>query len=136
MVLDHTGVRASDRRVSERDGAIPWIRKCAEVGMVETVRRQPVLDEAAGRYVVIEDGATAVLDFKLSDGRLSIEHVVVPDAISGRGIGGELVASAVARANDEHRTVAPRCPFARRWLRRNPDVAVATSIDWEATPHP
>ena len=90
--------------------------------MVETVRRQPVLDEAAGRYVVIEDGATAVLDFKLSDGRLSIEHVVVPDAISGRGIGGELVASAVARANDEHRTVAPRCPFARRWLRRNPDA--------------
>jgi hypothetical protein len=100
------------------------------------VQRQPVLDEAAGRYVHVEDGATAVLDFKVTGTLLVIEHVVVPDEISGRGIGSELVAAAVARANDEGRTVVPRCPFARRWLRRHPDVAAVTSVDWEASPHP
>jgi hypothetical protein len=112
-------------------------REHAEVRMVdEMVRQQPVLDEAAGRYVLVEDGATAVLDFELAAERLVIEHVVVPDEISGRGIGGELVATAVARANDEGRTVVPRCPYARRWLRRHPEVAGHTSVDWEATPHP
>lgn len=94
------------------------------------VHRQPLLNATAGRYTLVEDGATAVLEFRLADDRLVIEHVVVPDAISGRGVGGALVEAAVARANDEGRTVVPSCPFARRWLRREPDVMAATSIDW------
>jgi hypothetical protein len=96
----------------------------------EMVQGQPVLDEEAGRYVVVEDGATAVLKFEMTGERLVIEHVVVPDEISRRGIGSALVAAAVARANDEGLTVVPRCPFARRWLHSNSEVASATTIDW------
>jgi predicted GNAT family acetyltransferase len=102
----------------------------------EMLRGQPVLEGAAGRYVLTEDGATGVLNFSLLDDRLVIEHVVVPDAISGRGVGGELVAAVVARANDQGLVVAPRCPFARRWLRHHPDVARVTKIDWDVAPHP
>ncbi len=97
----------------------------------QILQGQPVLDEAAGRYVFVEEGATAVLTFEISGERLVIEHVVVPDEISRRGIGGALVAAAVARANGEGRTVVPRCPFARRWLRSNPSVASATTIEWQ-----
>jgi hypothetical protein len=100
----------------------------------ETIARQPVLDARTGRYVLVEDGATAVLNFVVNEERLVIEHVVVPDEVSSRGIGGVLVATAVARANDEGLTVVPRCPFARHWLASHPEVAAATRIDWESRP--
>jgi predicted GNAT family acetyltransferase len=99
-----------------------------------TIARQPVLDTATGRYVLVEDGATAVLNFVVTEDQLVIEHVVVPDEIGARGIGGALVATAVARANDEGLTVVPRCPFARHWLRSHPEVAAATRIDWNSRP--
>jgi uncharacterized protein len=98
----------------------------------QVIPRQPVLDASAGRYTLTEDGATGVLDFTLRGDRLAIEHVVVPEEIGRRGIGGALVATAVARANDEGLTIVPRCPFARRWLRAHPDVAAVTAIDWES----
>jgi hypothetical protein len=105
----------------------------SEVRMIdETIARQPVLDAATGRYLLVEDGATAVLNFVVSADRLVIEHVVVPKEISSRGIGAALVATAVARANDEGLTVVPRCPFARHWLRSHPEVAGATRIDWDS----
>ena len=91
---------------------------------------QPLLDTDLGRYVVVEDGKTAALTFELAGDRLVIEHVVVPDEINRRGIGGVLVATAVGRANHEGLTVVPSCPFARSWLRRHPEIAEVTSIDW------
>jgi hypothetical protein len=30
--------------------------------------------------------------------------------------------------------VAPWCPFARRFLRRNPDVAASVRVDWSPPP--
>jgi len=103
--------------------------------MIEKVApRQPLLDTATGRYVLAEEGATAVLNFEESDGRLVIEHVVVPDEISGRGIGGALVAAAVDRAKAEGLTIVPWCPFARHWLRANPREAAGMTIDWKPRP--
>jgi predicted GNAT family acetyltransferase len=95
---------------------------------------QPLLDAETGRYVFVEDGETATLSFDLAGDRLVIKHVVVPDAISRRGIGGALVATAVGRANEEGLTVVPRCPFARSWLRAHPEVAEVTRIDLDSGP--
>lgn len=87
------------------------------------------------RFVLAVDGAAAQLVYATEPGRLILVHTEVPDALSGRGIGGALVRSAVERAAAQGLTVVPWCPFARRWLREHPDTAAAVSIDW-ATPPP
>ena len=86
------------------------------------------------RYVLEHDGAVAELIYRTEPGRLIIVHTEVPDALSGRGIGGRLVLAAVDRANSESLTIVPWCPFARRWLREHPDVADTVPIDWNTQP--
>ena len=103
--------------------------------MSDSASRPPVRDEQArGRFVVEQDGAVAELVYEEQPGRLVLVHTGVPEALGGRGIGGALVRAATARAHGEGRTVAPWCPFARRWLRRHPDVAATVTIDWSPPP--
>jgi predicted GNAT family acetyltransferase len=89
-------------------------------------------DRDRHRFVVEVDGSVAHLDYEVASDRLTLIHTEVPHALSGGGIGGQLVRAAVARAAAEGLTIVPRCPFARRWLRGHPDVAATASIDWAA----
>ena len=86
------------------------------------------------RLVLTEEGHSAWLGYRLEPGRLVIVHTEVPEELAGKGVGGQLVAAAVARANDEHLTVVPWCPFARRWLEQHHEVAATTTIDWDSRP--
>jgi predicted GNAT family acetyltransferase len=58
----------------------------------------------------------------------------VPEALEGHGIGGELVEAAVERARRERLTIAPWCPYARRWLRKHTAEIADVVIDWKAHP--
>jgi predicted GNAT family acetyltransferase len=88
------------------------------------------------RFVVVEDGVEARLDYRSAPGMLVLVHTEVPDALGGRGIGGRLVQAAVDRAESEQLTVVPWCPFARRWLRQHADEAARVTIDWTEPPGP
>jgi uncharacterized protein len=85
------------------------------------------------RFTATEVGMTAELVYARQPGRITLVHTGVPDGLSGTGIGGALVRAAVDLARDEGLVVVPVCPFARRWLRRHPDVAETAEIDWAAT---
>ena len=90
-----------------------------------------VVDDVANqRLLQEEDGAEAELVYRRRENRLVLVHTGVPDALSGRGIGGRLVAAAVDLARREGLALVPLCPFAARWLREHPDVAVGVEIDW------
>ena len=78
------------------------------------------------------DGELAELAYRTRAGRLILVHTEVPDALSGRGLGGELVRAAIRKASAGGMTVVPLCPFARSWLERHPDEAAAVPIDWTA----
>jgi len=91
-------------------------------------------DPVNSRFVLEQGGATAELVYDIEGSRLTLVHTEVPEALGGRGIGGQLVKAAVARARAERLTVLPWCPFARRWLAHHPDAGAGTSIDW--TSHP
>lgn len=94
-----------------------------------SVREEP----AGSRFVFEADGEVAELVYDdVAPGRLVLVHTGVPESLGGRGIGGLLVAAALARAAAEHRTVVPVCPFARRWLEGHPDAAQGVEIDWTA----
>jgi predicted GNAT family acetyltransferase len=86
------------------------------------------------RFVVRHEGHEAELVYHLNGDRLVLVHTEVPDEMSGHGIGGRLVSAAVARAESEHLTVVPWCPFARRWLGDHRDVAARVDIDWHSQP--
>lgn len=91
-------------------------------------------DPENSRLVVELDGHIAELVYREEPDRLVLVHTGVPDELEGHGIGGTLVRAGVERARAEGRTLAPWCPFARRWLEDHPDVASTVSIDW--TPRP
>jgi predicted GNAT family acetyltransferase len=101
----------------------------------EGARTEAVRDDVERhRFVVEQDGVVAELVYRTLPGRLVLVHTEVPDALAGRGIGGQLVTAATRRAVDEHRTVVPWCPFARAWLRDHPDVAATVDVDWSPPP--
>jgi uncharacterized protein len=87
------------------------------------------------RFVVRGSGGAAELQYLLEGDRLYLVHTEVPDAWEGRGVGGQLVRAALARAAANDLTVVPWCPFARSWLRGHESEAEAVTIDWD-TPRP
>lgn len=97
---------------------------------------QPAIrdDRPNHRFVLDADGATAQLVYAVEPGRLVLVHTEVPDALSGRGLGGELVRAALRRAAAEDLTVVPWCPFARRWLRAHADAVGGVNVDWTSAP--
>jgi hypothetical protein len=90
---------------------------------------------AEGRFVVRTEGMEAELVYRVSGDRLFLVHTEVPEPLGGRGIGGQLVRAAVRRAEADHLTIVPWCPYARRWLKEHPDEAVGVHVDFK-TPAP
>jgi predicted GNAT family acetyltransferase len=86
------------------------------------------------RFVYREGDALAELDYALRGDRFFLLHTEVPEQLEGRGLGGRLVRSALARARHEQLTIVPWCPFARRWLKEHPDESGGVSIDFKTPP--
>jgi predicted GNAT family acetyltransferase len=73
------------------------------------------------RIELEREGHTCVLDYTLDvAGTLSIWHVEVPDALRGRGFGGELIEKARQLANEHQLKLNPICTFAKQYLDRHP----------------
>jgi uncharacterized protein len=88
-----------------------------------TARPEIVDNPKQKRFEVTVDGLLATLTYRRTRHTLVLVHTEVPDALSGRGLGGRLVAAAVESANAAGLTVNPLCPFARSWLERHPEVS-------------
>jgi len=86
-------------------------------------------NEAEQRFEITIDGHRAELTYRSHCDRLVLVHTEVPDALEGRGIGGDLVRAAVEHAATHGLTLVPSCPFARGWLARHPDVAARVKIE-------
>jgi predicted GNAT family acetyltransferase len=94
---------------------------------------QPVVvhDPEGDRFTVEAEGHLAEIVYHRNGQRLVLVHTGVPDELEGRGIGGALVRAAIDHARAEGLIVVPRCPFARAWLERHPDVAERIDVTWE-----
>ena len=87
------------------------------------------------RFAVLLDGHEAELVYRLEGNLLILVHTGVPDELGGQGIGGQLVRAAIERAEQEGLTIAPWCPFARKWLEDHPDEAARITLDLESRPN-
>ena len=89
---------------------------------------------AENRFVVHVDGAEAEMLYRVKGDRLYLIHTEVPEALGGQGIGGRLVRAAIRRAQTDHLTIVPWCPFARRWLKEHPDESGGITVDFKTAP--
>ena len=80
---------------------------------------QVVHEPARSRFVAVVDGSTAQLTYELAPGRVAMTHTLVPSEIGGRGIAGELTATAVAWAREQQLVIDPQCSYVRDWLARH-----------------
>lgn len=80
-------------------------------------------DPASRRFFTRMDGHEAELTYRLDDGRMTIDHTSVPDAIGGRGIAGELVAAALEHAIVAGLRVVPACSYSAAYIQRHPQYA-------------
>lgn len=84
------------------------------------------------RFETTVGNAVAFLDYASHGDRLTLVHTEVPEELEGHGVGSELVQFAIDFADEHAYTVIPRCPFARGWLERHPDVAARVTIEQPA----
>lgn len=77
-------------------------------------------NEAAQRFETTVDGVLCVLDYRLRDGVLSIDHVGVPQPVGGRGIAAALTKTALDTARSRNWRVVPHCAYAATWIERHP----------------
>jgi hypothetical protein len=73
------------------------------------------------RFEIVLDEGTAVMEYRLAEGRMVITHTGVPDELEGQGLGSQLVRAGLERARSEDLAIEPRCPYARRWIQEHPD---------------
>jgi predicted GNAT family acetyltransferase len=74
-------------------------------------------DPASGRYVIEAGGTRAgFLTYKLSDGRIALNHAEIDPASEGTGLGSQLVTYALQDARARGLEVLPHCPFVRHYI--------------------
>lgn len=78
-------------------------------------------DPGRQRFTTEADGQAAYLEYERAEGVMTITHTIVPPAIGGRGIAGDLVRTALEHARAEGVKVAPRCSYADGWMRKHPE---------------
>lgn len=82
-----------------------------------------VHDAARHRFSTELEGHEAELVYRMRDGRLTIEHTGVPEAIGGRGVAGALVREVLEYARAEGLRVIPACSYSAVYIRRHPEYA-------------
>ena len=76
---------------------------------------------ALSRFELDGPGATAVLNYKLADGVMTLLHTETPPAARGRGLASQLVQGALDNARSRGLTVVPVCSFVSAYLAKHPE---------------
>ena len=79
-------------------------------------------DAAQSCFECTVDGLRCVIDYRLIDGVMHIDHTEVPPALEGRGIAAALVRFALAHAREHGLKVNPLCSYVRVYMQRHADT--------------
>lgn len=80
-------------------------------------------DPEGRRFTTQREGHEGLVEYRRQGDTLTITHTLVPEAIGGRGIAGELVQAVMEFARAEGMKVVPQCSYAAGWLDRHPEYA-------------
>jgi predicted GNAT family acetyltransferase len=73
----------------------------------------------AKRFEAHLEGQLAVAEYHLGNDIITFTHTEVPEALEGKGVGGELVKAALEAARERELKVVPLCPFVANYIRRH-----------------
>lgn len=79
-------------------------------------------NEAAGRYELTEDGATAFASYRRDGEVLVFDRTVTPPALRGRGIASRVVKAALADVRAKGLKIVPACSFVADYVARHPEA--------------
>lgn len=76
-----------------------------------------------GMFYVGQDGAilAEMVYTKPSEDKMIIEHTEVDDSLAGKGVGLQLVQTAVEYARAHNLKIIPLCPFAKKVFDKKPE---------------
>lgn len=74
----------------------------------------------AQRFEIHLDGHVAHEAYMLRPGVIVFEHTIVPDALSGRGMGSALARHVLDYAAAQGLKVDPQCPFIHAYIDKHP----------------
>lgn len=85
------------------------------------------------RYeILVEDEVAGFAQYKAKPGQIAFTHTEIDDRFEGRGLGGELVAFALADARERGLAVLPFCPFVRGYIQRHREYVDLVPADRRA----
>ena len=77
---------------------------------------------AEKRFETTIEGHMAKVDYKIDGNTIYFEHTTVPEALQGRGLGGQLVQACLKAARENNMTVVPVCPVFVGYMKKRPET--------------
>lgn len=78
--------------------------------------------QGKGMFYVGQDGAIlAEMVYTMAGNKMIIEHTEVDDSLGGKGVGKQMVQTAVEYARSHDIKIVPLCPFAKATLDKMPE---------------
>lgn len=81
-----------------------------------------LLNTPRSRFEVESDGLTAVADFILALGQITVTHIIVPPEMRGGSVASGLAAHIVEYARAEKLKIEPQCSFMAAYLQKHPET--------------
>jgi predicted GNAT family acetyltransferase len=80
-----------------------------------------VNNQAKRRFEVVAAGYLARIEYIPDRHHIVYTHTIVPDEISGQGVGSKLAHHVLDYARDNDLKVIPQCPFVAAYIERHPE---------------
>lgn len=79
-------------------------------------------NEDAARYEYRIEGTVCAIEYiRTAEGNLYLTHTEVPDELSGKGIGTDLVRSVLEDLEKKGVKIVPLCTFVAAYIERHPE---------------
>ena len=78
-------------------------------------------DPGAQQFRVAAGTEAAVLQYRLTPGRITFLHTFVPEVFRGQGIAPRLAHAGLEHAKARGLRVVPLCPFVRSYIAKHPE---------------
>ena len=85
--------------------------------MEPDIRNNP----AAHQFETTVNGKTAVVQYKLRNGVMTVLHTIVPKELEGQGIAAALTKQVLAYIAEEKLELIPLCPYMAAYLQKHPE---------------
>ena len=77
---------------------------------------------AQKRFETVIEGHTAYIDYTMDGNTIRFEHTIIPEALQGRGLAGQLAAACLKSARDRGLSVTPVCQVVIGYMKKRPET--------------